>query len=128
MFEEDDDKAKKIKLDSKNTDLYNKLINNLKDNNEIKILDESNNIIINFKNPSFGFSIRIKRNNEYIKTELVINNNPCYSSQLGYDEPYHIHYSIESVINDIIDVFERILKLKSTNTKWINFTFVVKHN
>jgi hypothetical protein len=118
--------TKKVKM-NKNNDLYNKLTTKLSDNNDIKVVDEFNDLVINFKNPSFGFSIRIKKNNDYFKTELMISQKSCYSSQLGYDEPYHIHHSIESVIDDIYNVFERILKLKSTNTKWINFTFVLEN-
>ncbi len=127
MIEDDTNKVKKVKLINKNNnDLYNKLIMELKNNNDINIIDEFNNLVINFKNPSFGFSIRIKKENNYIKTELMINNNSCYSSQLNYDEPYHIHYTIDSVIDDILNVFETILRLKYNDTKWISFTFVTK--
>lgn len=117
---------KKIKLSNMDDGLYTKLEQKLKNNDEIKLVNEFDNMIINFKNPSFGFSIRIKKNGDYIKTELLVNKMLCYSDELGYNEPYHIHYTIESVVNDIYSVFEKILKFKSSDVKWIKFTFVVQ--
>jgi hypothetical protein len=111
-----------------NDTLYNKLELKFKNNDNIKLISEFNNMIINFKNPSFGFSIRIKKNSDYIKTELLVNKMLCYSEELGYNEPYHIHYTIESVVNDIYSVFEKILRFKLCGVKWIKFTFVVETN
>jgi hypothetical protein len=52
----------------------------------------------------------------------------CYSEELGYNEHYHIHYSIESVIYDIYSVFEKILKFRASDLKWIKFTFIEENN
>ena len=108
--------------------LYNKLDGTFKNNDNIKLTSGFNDMIINFKNPSFGFSIRIKKNSDYIKTELLVNKMLCYSEELGYNEPYHIHYTIESVVNDIYSVFEKILKFRASDIKWIKFTLILENN
>ena len=123
---ETDKILKKIKFSNMDDTLYNKLDIKFKNNDNIKIISEFNDMIINFKNPSFGFSIRIKKISDYIKTELLINKMLCYSEELGYNESYHIHYSIESIVHDILAFFEKILKFKLKNPQWIRFTFVIQ--
>lgn len=108
--------------------LYHKLDGKFKNNDNIKLTSGFNDIIINFKNPSFGFSIRIKKIFNYIKTELLINKMLCYSEELGYNASYHIHYSIDSVVNDICSVFEKILKFRDSDIKWIKFTLILENN
>jgi len=119
---------KKIKFSNMDDTLYHKLDIKFKNNDNIKIISEFNDMIINFKNPSFGFSIRIKKISDYIKTELLINKMLCYSEELGYNESYHIHYSIESVVNDICSVFEKILKFRASDLKLIKFTLILENN
>jgi hypothetical protein len=119
---------KKIKFSNMDDTLYHKLDIKFKNNDNIKIISEFDDMIINFKNPSFGFSIRIKKIFDYIKTELLINKMLCYSEELGYNEPYHIHYSIESVVYDIYSVFEKILKFRKSDLKWIKFTLILENN
>ena len=120
-------RCKRIKLSIFDDNLYTKLKNKFKNNKDIKLIYEYDNIIIKFKNPSFGFSLRItKINDNYIKSELLLNNMLCYSEDLGYGKSYHIHYSIESIVHDILVVFEKILKFKLKNPQWIRFTFIVE--
>jgi hypothetical protein len=118
---------KRIKLSIFDDNLYDKLKNKFRNNNDIKVVHEYDNIIIKFKDPFFGFSLRIKKiNDNYIKSELLLNNMLCYSEDLGYGKYYHIHYSIESIVYDILSVFEKILKFKLKNPQWIRFTFIIE--
>jgi hypothetical protein len=118
---------KRLKLSLIDNNLYTKLKNKFKNNNDINVIHEYDNIIIKFKDPSFGFSLRIIKNcNNYIKSELLLNKMLCYSEDLGYGKSYHIHYSIESIVHDILSVFEKILNFKLKHPQWIRFTFIVE--
>jgi hypothetical protein len=118
---------KRMKLSFIDNNLYNKLKTKFKDNTDINVINEYDNIIIKFKNPSFGFSLRIKKiEDNYIKSELLLNKMLCYSEDLGYSKSYHIHYTIESIVHDIYSVFDKILKFKLKNPQWIRFTFIVE--
>jgi hypothetical protein len=120
---------KRMKLSIVDDNLYDKLKNKFKHNNDINIVDEYDNIIIKFKDPSFGFSLRIiKIRDDYIKSELLLNNMLCYSEDLGYRKSYHIHYSIESIVHNIYSVFDKILNFKLNNPQWIGFTFVIQED